>query len=97
MDRPLAHRALVECPAVTEILMYHQSRLSESIRLTRADPGSTVVDCLPRHGDWTRLFSEVVGSEGRAFSFVPTEIAEHRTDPDQGRNGGRRILMQPAA
>ena len=61
--------------------MYPQSRLSESIRLTRADPGSTVVDCLPRHGDWTRLFSDIVGAEGRVYSFVPAEVAHFKNDP----------------
>jgi predicted methyltransferase len=55
--------------------MYDQSKLSELIRFARVDAGSTVIDVYPGDGDWTRLFSDVVGPEGRVYSFVPTEIA----------------------
>lgn len=55
--------------------MYDQSKLSELIRFARVDAGFTVIDVYPGDGDWTRLFSDVVGPEGRVFSFVPTEIA----------------------
>ena len=44
MDRPPARRALNECPTVTEIPMYDQSKLSELIRFARVDAGSTVID-----------------------------------------------------
>jgi predicted methyltransferase len=60
--------------------MYDQSKQSELIRLARLNAGSTVIDVYPGDGDWTRLFSDVVGSEGRVFSFVPTEIADLKTD-----------------
>jgi predicted methyltransferase len=45
------------------------------IRFARIDAGSTVIDVYPGDGDWTRLFSDVVGPEGRVYSFVPAEIA----------------------
>ena len=61
MDRRLARRALIECPTVKEIAMYDQSKLSELIRFARVDAGSTVIDVYPGDGDWTRLFSEIVG------------------------------------
>src|SRR4030081_3976659 len=67
-------------PSHTEILMYDQSKLSELIRFARVDAGSTVIDVYPGDGDWTRLFSDVVGPVGRVFSFVPTEIADLKTD-----------------
>ena len=60
--------------------MYDQSKLSELIRFARVDAGSTVIDVYPGDGDWTRLFSDVVGPEGRVFSFVPTEIADLKPD-----------------
>ena len=60
--------------------MYDQSKLSELIRFARVEAGSTVIDVYPGDGDWTRLFSDVVGSEGRVFSFVPTEIADLKKD-----------------
>ena len=61
--------------------MYDQSKLSELIRFARVDAGSTVIDVYPGDGDWTRLFSDVVGSEGRVYSFVPAEVAHFKNDP----------------
>jgi hypothetical protein len=60
--------------------MYDQSKLSELIRFARVNAGSTVIDVYPGDGDWTRLFSDVVGPEGRVYSFVPTEIADLKDD-----------------
>lgn len=61
--------------------MYDQSRLSELIRFARFDAGSTVIDVYPGDGDWTRRFSDIVGSEGRVYSFVPAEVAHFTNDP----------------
>ena len=55
--------------------MYDQSKLSELIRFARVDAGSTVIDVYPGDGDWTRLFSDIVGPEGRVYSFGPAEVA----------------------
>jgi predicted methyltransferase len=60
--------------------MYDQSKISELIRFARVDAGSIVIDVYPGDGDWTRLFSDVVGPKGRVFSFVPTEIADLKPD-----------------
>jgi predicted methyltransferase len=81
VERRLARRALVECPTVTEIQMYDQSKQSELIRFARVDAGSTVIDVYPGDGGWTRLFSDVVGPQGRVFSFVPAEVAHFKNDP----------------
>jgi len=65
-------RALVECLTVKEILMYDQSKLSELIRFARVDAGSTVIDVYPGDGDWTRLFSDIVGpKDGSTASCRP--------------------------
>ena len=61
--------------------MYEQSTVSELTRFARAGAGSTVIDVYPGDGDWTRLFSDVVGSEGRVYSFVPAEVAHFKNDP----------------
>ena len=61
--------------------MYDQPKLSELIRFARVEAGSTVVDVYPGDGDWTRLFSDVVGPEGRVYSFVPAEVADFKNDP----------------
>jgi len=60
--------------------MYDHSKLSELIRFAGVDAGSTVIDVYPGDGDWTRLFSDVVGPKGRVFSFVPSEIADLKPD-----------------
>ena len=61
--------------------MYDQSKLAELIRFSRVDAGATVIDVYPGDGDWTRLFSGVVGPEGRVYSFVPAEVAHFKNDP----------------
>jgi predicted methyltransferase len=66
--------------AVSEIPM-NPSTHSELIRFARTDAGSTVIDVWPGSGDWTRLFSDIVGPEGRVYSFVPAEIAHFKSDP----------------
>jgi predicted methyltransferase len=60
--------------------MYDQSKQSELIRFARVDAGSTVIDVYPSGGDWTRVFSDIVGPKGRVFSFVPTEITDVMKD-----------------
>src|ERR1700743_3547745 len=64
-----------------EVPMYAPSKLSELIRFARIKAGSTVIDVYPGDGDWTRLFSDIVGPEGRVYSFVPAEVAHFKTDP----------------
>jgi predicted methyltransferase len=73
--------------------MYDQSKLSELIRFARVDAGSTVIDVYPGDGDWTRIFSDIVGPEGRVYSFVPAEVAHFKNDP-VGRM--RTLAKEPA-
>ena len=61
--------------------MYDQATLSELIRFARVDAGSAVIDVYPGDGDWTRLFSDIVGPQGRVYSFVPGEVANFKNDP----------------
>jgi predicted methyltransferase len=68
-------------PTIQEIPMYDKSKLSELIRFARIDAGSTLIDVYPGDGDWTRLFSDIVGLDGRVYSFVPSEVAHFKNDP----------------
>jgi predicted methyltransferase len=61
--------------------MYDPSQLSELIRFARVDAGSTVIDVYPGDGDWTRRLSDIVGPQGRVYSFVPAEVAHFKNDP----------------
>ena len=60
--------------------MYDQSKLSELIRFARVDAGSTVIDVYAGAGDWTRLLSDIVGPEGRVYSFLPAGSRSWWTD-----------------
>ena len=73
--------------------MYDSSNLSELVDSHEFDAGSTVMDVWPGNGDWTRLFSDIVGPEGRVYSFVPAELAHFKSDPvgqhaDAGEGAG---------
>jgi predicted methyltransferase len=68
-------------PTEKEIPMYDQSTLSALTTFARVDAGATVIDIYPGEGDWTRLFSGIVGPEGRVYSFVPAEVAHFTNDP----------------
>jgi predicted methyltransferase len=61
--------------------MYDQSKLSELIKFARIEADSAVIDVYPGDGDWTRLFSDIVGPVGRVYSFVPAEVAHFKNDP----------------
>ncbi len=61
--------------------MYDPSKLAELIRFAGVDAGSTVIDVYPGDGAWTRLFSDIVGPQGRVYSFVPAEVAHFKNDP----------------
>ena len=61
--------------------MYDKSMLTDLIQFASVIAGSTVIDVYPGEGDWTRLFSDTVGSDGRVYSFVPAEVAHFKNDP----------------
>jgi predicted methyltransferase len=61
--------------------MYDQAKQSELIRFAHVEAGTTVIDVYPGDGDWTRLFSGIVGSNGRVYGFVPGEVADFKNDP----------------
>jgi len=61
--------------------MYDQTKQAELTRFATVTADSTVIDVYPGNGDWTRIFSDVVGPEGRVYSFVPAEVAHFKNDP----------------
>lgn len=61
--------------------MYDQLKQSELIKFAGVAVGSTVIDVYPGDGDWTRLFSDTAGPDGRVYSFVPAELAHFSNDP----------------
>jgi predicted methyltransferase len=61
--------------------MYDQSKRSDLIQFAGVEPGSVVIDVYPGEGEWTRLFSEIVGAEGVVYGLVPTQVAQFKNDP----------------
>ncbi len=61
--------------------MYPHSKQPELLSFAQAEAGATVVDVYPGAGEWTALFSGIVGPEGRVCSFVPAEVAHLNNDP----------------
>lgn len=61
--------------------MYDPSKQSELTRFAQIQAGSTVIDVYPGDGDWTSVFSDVVGPNGKVYSFVPAEVAHFKNDP----------------
>ena len=44
---------------------------AELLAFTQVKPGDTVIDVIPGGGYFTRLFSNVVGADGKVVAFVP--------------------------
>jgi len=54
---------------------------AELVEFARIKPGETVMDIWPGGGYWSRIFSKVVGPNGKVYSYVPAEIAVFKSDP----------------
>ena len=74
-------------------------KAAEVVAFSGVKPGDRVVDLIPGGGYFTRVFSKVVGPQGRVYAIWPTEYDEK---PDQVKAiaadyGNVDLLMQPAA
>jgi len=54
---------------------------TEIVDFARVKPGETVIDIWPGRGYWSRIFSKVVGPNGKVYAYVPAEIADFKGDP----------------
>jgi len=54
---------------------------SEVLKFAGVKLGQTVVDFMPGHGYFTRLFSVAVGPKGKVYAFIPTEVAQFSKSP----------------
>jgi len=72
---------------------------AEIVAFSTAKPGDKVLELIPGGGYFTRLFSKVVGSQGRVYAVWPNEYDE-KADAVKGivkDYGNVDLLMQPAA
>jgi len=54
---------------------------ADMVAFAKIKPGDTVMDIWPGGGYWTRIFSKVVGPNGKVYAYVPAEIAGFKNDP----------------
>jgi predicted methyltransferase len=66
---------------------------AEVIAFSGMEPGDMVIDYRPGGGYYTRIFSKVVGPEGRVYATESTERMEGRADRDEAV---RAIAADPA-
>src|SRR5262245_50258219 len=51
-------------------------KVAELVAFSGAKPGDKVLDLIPGSGYFTRVFSKVVGPQGRVYAVWPTEYEE---------------------
>jgi len=51
---------------------------ADTVAFSTMKPGDVVADFLPGRGYYTRVFSKVVGAEGKVYAIVPQENLERR-------------------
>lgn len=51
---------------------------ADTVTYSTMKPGDIVADFLPGRGYYTRIFSKVVGAEGKVYAIVPAENLERR-------------------
>jgi len=51
------------------------------VAFAKVKAGDKVMDVWPGGGYWTRIFSTLVGPQGKVYAFVPAEIAGFKSDP----------------
>jgi len=54
---------------------------AELVAFAKVKQGDVVVDVWPGGGYWSRIFSTVVGPNGKVDAYVPGEIASFKSDP----------------
>lgn len=93
-SRPTAHRANDA-----------RRHTAELVAFSEAKPGSHVVELIPGYGQFTRVFSKVVGPKGRVYALWPDEYARLSQGNVKelralGATEGYRnvsVIVQPAA
>ncbi len=72
--------------------------IAEIMAYSGVKPGDTVLELVPGSGYWTRVFSHIVGPEGKVYLAVPEPMEKYsektKALPDELSN--TELLMQPA-
>ena len=73
-------------------------QIVEVMAFSKVKPGDTVLELVPGSGYWTRVFSRIVGPEGKVYLAVPTPMEKYSEEtkalPESLAN--TELLLQPA-
>src|SRR3546814_1930364 len=73
-------------------------QIVEIMAFSKVKPGDTVLELVPGSGYWSRVFSGIVGPEGKVYLAVPTPMEKYSEEtkalPDTLAT--TELLMQPA-
>lgn len=80
-------------------------KLAEVMAFTGVKPGQKVLELVPGHGYWTRVFSGIVGSAGHVYTVWPNEMGKYSAKSLATWQGlvatldyaNVSLLLQPAA
>lgn len=72
--------------------------IAEIVAFSEVKPGDTVLELVPGSGYWTRVFSRIVGDDGKVYAAVPAPMEKYaektKALPDEMANV--ELLSQPA-
>ena len=69
---------------------------AETVQFTGIKPGATVVELVPGHGYFTRIFSKVVGPKGHVYAVSPPRRADAKADAPDPAAPTTAIASDPA-
>ena len=73
-------------------------QIVEVMAFSKVKPGDTVLELVPGSGYWTRVFSRIVGPEGKVYLAVPAPMEKYSEEtkalPESLAN--TELLLQPA-
>ena len=69
---------------------------AETVQFTGIKPGATVVELIPGHGYFTRIFSKVVGPKGHVYAVSPPRRADAKADAPDPAAPTTAIASDPA-
>lgn len=73
-------------------------QVAEIMAFSKVKPGDTVLELVPASGYWSRVFSGIVGPEGKVYLAVPAPMEKYseKTMALPQELGNAELLLQPA-
>ena len=73
-------------------------QITEIMAFSKVKPGDKVLELVPGSGYWTRVFSSIVGPEGKVYLAVPTPMEKYSEETKSlpATLANTELLLQPA-